>query len=43
MLKQFYYMTTVSDDVFTSPDTLKRLMQYYMAAKPINDYLAQAF
>jgi len=41
--RQFYYMTDVPDDVFSSPDTIKRLMQYYMAARPLNVYLQQAF
>ncbi len=41
--KQFYFMTDVPDDVFSSPDTIARLMQYYKAAVPLNTYLQQAF
>lgn len=43
MNKQFYYMANVPDDVFSSSDTIKRLMKYYLAAKPLQDYLKQAF
>ncbi|MCX6140844.1 MAG: DUF2461 domain-containing protein [Candidatus Kapabacteria bacterium] len=41
--KQFYYWATLPKSVFTSPDCVKTLFDYYKAAKPFNDFFAQAF
>jgi uncharacterized protein (TIGR02453 family) len=40
--KQFYYWADIPKSVFTSPECVKTLFGYYTAAKPLNDFFAQA-
>jgi len=40
--KQFYYWADIPKSVFTSQDCVKTLVEYYKAAKPLNDFFAQA-
>lgn len=40
--KQFYYWADIPKSVFTSPECVKTLFGFYTAAKPLNDFFAQA-
>lgn len=42
MNKQFYYWADIPKSVFTSQDCVKTLVEYYKAAKPLNDFFAKA-
>lgn len=41
--KQFYYMAPVPPEIFMRKDAVKAIMAYYDAARPLREYLAQAF
>jgi uncharacterized protein (TIGR02453 family) len=41
--KQFYYTATLPVKLITSPELADKLMEYYSAAKKVNDYLRKAF
>ncbi|MEX0967705.1 MAG: DUF2461 domain-containing protein [Bacteroidia bacterium] len=40
--KQFYYMVETDADIILKPNLPEIMMDYYMTAKPVNDYLKEA-
>ena len=41
--KQFYYTATLSPELITSAQLPDTLMEYYLAGKPLNDFLKKAW